>query len=104
MQGFAVDGRKVSQLDVSVVVRCRNVRPGRTPQQLPVLGITFYGENRAALGEATIGPWAGTFAWRTEKKRFSVPHGAREAVLRIGLLGAVGEISLDKIEMKAARK
>ena len=104
LQGFAVDGRRVPQLDVSVVVRGRDIRAGETPQELPVLGITFYGENRAAVGEAAIGPWTGTFGWRTDKKRFSVPRAAREAVLRIGLLGAVGEISLDKIELKAAPK
>ena len=105
LQGFAVDGRKVTQLDVSLVVRGRNIRPGQTPQQVPALGIVFYGENRVSLPEeGLIGPWVGSFDWQTEKKRIKVPTRARSAIVHIGLLGAVGELSLGKIELKAAHK
>ena len=33
-----------------------------------------------------------------------MPPQAREAIIRIGLLGAVGRISFDAIEVKAAGK
>jgi protein-L-isoaspartate(D-aspartate) O-methyltransferase len=104
LQGFAVDGRKVPQLQVSVQVRGRDIRPGQNAQQLPGLVISFYDENRASLGEARLGPWRGTFDWQPESQRINVPPKAREAILRIGLLGAVGEISFDAIKLKAVKK
>ncbi len=82
----------------------RTSAPARTPQQLPGIVISFYDENRATVGEAGLGPWRGTFDWQTESKRINVPPKAREAILRIGLLGAVGEISFDEIELKAVRR
>ena len=102
LQGFPVDGRKVPQLLLSATVRAKDVRPGQSERQLPCVGITFYDENRAALGDVGLGPWRGTFDWKTETKRINVPQKAREAVLRIGLLGALGELSLDAIEVKPA--
>jgi protein-L-isoaspartate(D-aspartate) O-methyltransferase len=104
LQGFAIDGRKVTQLQLSARVRGRDIRPGHSPQQLPGITIGFYDENRAMVGEAGLGPWRGTFDWQTESKQVFVPPKAREAILRIGLLGAVGEISFDDIELKPVRK
>jgi protein-L-isoaspartate(D-aspartate) O-methyltransferase len=104
LQGFAVDGRKVSQLDVSVRVRGRDIRPGQNPRQLPVIIISFYDENRATIGEVGLGPWRGTFDWQTEAKRLPVPKKAREAVIRIGLLGATGEIDFDELKLAPAGK
>ena len=101
LQGFAVDGRKVHQLDVSLFVRCQNVRPS-SPNGLPgrVL-LIFYDEKRVGVREAVVGAWDGTFGWRAEKHRVSVPIKAREAIIQIGLLGALGEISFDQIEVRA---
>ena len=104
LQGFAVDGRKVRSLDVSMHVKGTEIRPGQTTQQLPLLVVTFYDENRATVGNGLLGPWRGTFAWQEETGRIEVPPRTREAILRIGLLGAVGEISFDGIEMHAAGK
>ncbi len=86
LQGFAVDGRKVARLTISLKVRGRNIRQGQTPGEVPVLGVTFYSEKREPLGQAILGPWVGTFNWETEKKRIDVPPHAREAILRVGLL------------------
>ena len=104
LQGFAVDGRKVHSLDLSMHVRGSDIRPGQTTRQLPLLVVTFYDESRATVGHGVLGPWRGTFAWQEETGRIEVPPRAREAILRIGLLGAVGEISFDGIEMQAAGK
>ena len=104
LQGFAVDGRKVPLLQLSVQVKGKDIRHGQSAQQLPGAIISFFDENRAPVGEAGLGPWEGTFSWQQESKRISVPQKAREAVLRIGLLGAVGELSLDAIEVKAVKK
>jgi protein-L-isoaspartate(D-aspartate) O-methyltransferase len=104
LQGFAVDGRKVTQLDVSVRVRGRDIRPGQNARQLPVIIISFYDENRATIGEVGLGPWRGTFDWQTDAKRLPVPKKAREAVIRIGLLGATGEIDFDELKLAPAGK
>ena len=101
LQGFAVDGRRIAELDVSLWVRGKEIRYGQTRDEWPRLVVTFYDESRATAGEATIGPWRGSFIWQKEEARLSVPLAAREAILRIGLLGAIGEISFDDIRMEA---
>jgi protein-L-isoaspartate(D-aspartate) O-methyltransferase len=94
----------VSMLQLSATVRAKDVRSGQNQQQLPAVIINFYDENRTPIGEEGLGPWHGTFAWQTETKRIKVPIKAREAGVRIGLLGAVGEISFDAVEVKAVTK
>ena len=101
LQGFAVDGRQVKGLDVSLWVRGKDIRPGLNGE-LPVLAISFYDENRATVGEGLLGPWRGTFAWQRQGTKIRVPLRAREAVLRIGLLGATGEISFDALSLGPA--
>jgi len=103
LQGFGVDGRKVRRLQVSLTIRGRDIRPGQNRKQLPILGITFYDRNRAMLVERYIGPWRGSFDWRTETALIAVPGQARGAILRIGLFGAVGELWVDNMEMKPAK-
>ncbi|MEN6450235.1 MAG: protein-L-isoaspartate(D-aspartate) O-methyltransferase [Thermoguttaceae bacterium] len=107
LQGFAVDGRKVPVIELSAQVRAKDVRPGQTTQhgpELPAIFISFYDENRATIGEVEMGPWRGTFDWQTETRRFAVPKRAREAIVRIGLLGAVGELSLDDLKIRAVKR
>ncbi len=104
LQGFAIDGRKVKQLEVSLTVSGRNIRPGQNARQMPVVAVSFFDERRALAGRVTLGSWRGTFSWQPEKKRFDVPPRAREAILRIGLAGAVGEISFDEIQLKAVKQ
>jgi len=100
LQAFAVDGRYVRQLELSVRVRCHDVHQGANALQLPLVGVTFYDENRGTIGEKWLGPWRGNSDWKTEAKKFDVPLRAREAILRIGLFGATGELSLDDVQMK----
>ncbi|MHC4177827.1 MAG: protein-L-isoaspartate(D-aspartate) O-methyltransferase [Planctomycetota bacterium] len=104
LQGFAADGRIVRRLEISLQVRGRNIRPGQTVRQLPMLVVTFYDQKRATVARRGIGPWRGTFSWQPETRQIDVPRQAREAIMRIGLLGAVGEISFDAIDLKAAKK
>jgi len=99
LQGFAVDGRKVHVLDFSLHVRGSGIRPGQDTRQMPLLIVTFYDERRATVGNGVIGSWRGTFPWREETGRIEVPPRAREAIVRIGLHGAVGQISFDDIRM-----
>jgi protein-L-isoaspartate(D-aspartate) O-methyltransferase len=103
LQGFAVDGRKVKAIDVSCYVRGRDIRTGSKPEDLPALAIFFYDENRSPVSHALIGPWTGSFPWRRETRRIEAPQRAREAVIYVGLFGAVGEIAFDDIVLKAAK-
>jgi protein-L-isoaspartate(D-aspartate) O-methyltransferase len=101
LQGMAVDGRIVRHLQLSLYVRGEEIRPGQSLQQQPTLIINFFDENRAVAGEGGAGRWLGTFDWRKETAVIPVPPRAREAVVRIGLLGAIGKISFDQIEIRA---
>lgn len=105
LQAFPVDGRKVKGVDVSVRVKVKGIRPGQTQDQRPALHVTFYDENRAIVGTDWIGPWElDSPDWMDQRRTLAVPPKAREAILRIGLLGATGEASFDALELKAAEK
>ena len=110
LQGCAVDGRKVKYLDVTFSVSGKDIHyapmPNAKPERLYQPGIVFifYDENRVPLEEKAIGPWRGTFDWQKETRRIEVPPKAREAIIRVGLLGATGEISFDGLEMTAGKK
>jgi protein-L-isoaspartate(D-aspartate) O-methyltransferase len=99
LQGLGVDGRKVKRLKLTLYVRGQDIRPGLASDQLPAAIITFYDENRDTASHGVMGPWRGTFPWRKQSAQIDVPPRAREAILRIGLLGAVGELSFDAIEL-----
>jgi protein-L-isoaspartate(D-aspartate) O-methyltransferase len=51
-----------------------------------------------------IGPWRGTLNWQHESEKFEVPVRAREAIVRIGLFGATGEVSFDQLELKVTER
>lgn len=102
LQGFAIDGRKVRRLRVAFDARGDDIRFGQTPSQLPFVVVTFYDERRVWLGDEAIGPLRGTFAWTERQQVLKVPPQAREAGLRIGLLGATGELWLDDLRIEPA--
>jgi protein-L-isoaspartate(D-aspartate) O-methyltransferase len=104
LQGFAVDGRKVTNLDISLWVRGKDLLYGQDRKQWPRLVITFYDENRAGIDEVVVGPWTGSFEWIQPQQRVDVPVKAREAVLRIGLLGGIGELAVDDLKIAAVKK
>ncbi|MGD9128473.1 MAG: protein-L-isoaspartate(D-aspartate) O-methyltransferase [Planctomycetia bacterium] len=101
LQGFAVDGRKVKRLQVSISISGKELRHGR-PGQTPKMAIMFYDEKRNPLGTQTIGPWRGSFGWMHITQLVPVPVRAREAILVIGLFGATGELNVDNIELGPA--
>ena len=47
LQGFAIDGRKIHQLQVSCMIKASDVAVGIAPDQLPQFAIIFLNENRA---------------------------------------------------------
>ncbi len=104
MQGFAVDGRQVAELELALWVRGDQVRYGRNRSEWPHLLVTFFDERRAAVGQQRIGTWIGTFAWQHETARLAVPLAAREAIISFGLMGGVGEISFDDLRLRPASR
>jgi protein-L-isoaspartate(D-aspartate) O-methyltransferase len=102
LQGFAVDGRRVAKLHLSFSARGHDIRPGEEPEQQPGALITFYDDHRATIGEAAASVPYVTSNWQREEKTIAVPLRAREAIVRIGLLGATGELSLDNLTITAA--
>jgi protein-L-isoaspartate(D-aspartate) O-methyltransferase len=99
MQGFPVDGRQVTRLEVSAWIKCSGVQPGPDSDEMPAVVVTFYDENRKPLGYRLIGPFRGTSTWQQQREEFRVPITAREAILRIGLFGAIGEIAFDDVRV-----
>ncbi len=102
MQGFPVDGREVSRLTISAWVKCEGIGPGQNEDQRPAIIVTFFDENRQQSPPRSIGSFRGTADWRQETETIRVPPSAREAILRIGLFGAVGKISFDQVSVQAA--
>jgi protein-L-isoaspartate(D-aspartate) O-methyltransferase len=99
LQGFPVDGRAVSHLQVSCQVQLADVQAGPDPTQLPALFVAFYDERRAAIDSVRLGPWTTTFPWRQETLDVRVPLAAREAILTIGLNGATGRMDVDDVRL-----
>lgn len=99
LQGFAIDGRKVRQLQISCMVKASDVNVGVAPDQLAQISIMFLNENRAPSGTVTLGPWSDSFGWQKMTGKVKVPPAAREGIVNMGLLGATGEVSFDDIQM-----
>jgi len=95
LQGFAVDGKLVKVLSVDFDVKGTNLRFGVTRDEMPTVYVTFYDERQDIVGSKAIGPWRGTFPWQHEHADLDVPLRAKTAIIRIGLLGAVGELGMD---------
>jgi protein-L-isoaspartate(D-aspartate) O-methyltransferase len=102
LQGFAVDGSKVAKLRLSFSARGHDIQPGPQVEQQPGALITFYDDRRATIGEVPVSASYVTSNWEQVAKIVAVPLKAREAILRIGLLGATGELSIDDVKITAA--
>jgi protein-L-isoaspartate(D-aspartate) O-methyltransferase len=101
LQGMAIDGRRVNTVRLSAQVRGRDLENGPTPQQQPAVLITFYDQRRAAISNKKLGAWQGTFDWRPVTAKLHVPPAAREAIVRLGLLGGVGRLEIDELSLQA---
>jgi hypothetical protein len=66
--------------------------------------VLFYNDARETVGEESIGPWTGGFDWREIKVNVDVPRRARLAVVSLGLMGATGELSFDRVAVAAEER
>jgi protein-L-isoaspartate(D-aspartate) O-methyltransferase len=101
LQGFAVDGKKIGQIEVSAMIRGQNIVAGPSQEELPQISLTFYDDNWAIIGRTFAGPFRGTFDWRRETERLRVPQGASKCIMHIGLLGATGQFDIDDVSIRA---
>ena len=100
LQGLPIDGRQVTEIQLSAKVKAAGVSFPRSAEVFPSVGITFYDENRKDLGHHWLGPFRGTFDWRAESRRIRVPAQAREGLVRIGLFGATGQLACDDVRLE----
>jgi protein-L-isoaspartate(D-aspartate) O-methyltransferase len=101
LQGLALDGRQVPAVRLSARVQAANLKPSPADGQFPAIVLTFYDQRRAVIENHILGPWQGTFDWRTEVKDFHVPPNCREAIVRLGLLGGEGQLNIDNVTIEA---
>lgn len=100
LQAFAADGRKVKNVDVSLWIKGDAIVPGTAREQTASLWLVFYDDTRRNVESKPLGTWRGTFGWQQVASTVRVPAAAREVIVRVGLLGATGEFSVDAIEVK----
>lgn len=107
LQAFPVDGRAISALRVSAEVRAENIRRGENGESAGIL-VRFYDANRGPIKDDAsqiLGPWVGSMGgWTPVSKTVTVPPKAREAIIFVGLGGAVGELSVDNIKITPVPK
>lgn len=101
LQGLALDGRTVKRVKLSAAVKTNDVKPGLDRDELPMVTVRFYDDQRSLLGTQWLGPFRGTRGWQAETHVFRVPVECREAIVSIGLFGATGEASFDDIQLEA---
>ena len=104
LQGFAIDGRAVGSLTIGAQVKLDDVRQGRTREEIPLFAISFYDESRREVGVVTLGPFIGSHNWSRVQKSVRVPIQAREAILRVGMFGGIGEFSIDDLKIRPNKR
>ena len=104
LQGLPVDGRKIRTLRISVRVKVDKVTPGFKSYEKPALTIHFFDSVRRTIAEAHLGPWLRRSDWQRAASSIPVPVKAREAIVRIGLNGAIGRLSVDDVRLVPKRR
>ena len=101
LQGFGVDGKKIGQIEVSAMIRGRDIRQGTSGEELPQISLTFYDDNWAIIGRTFAGPYRGTFDWTRVSDKLKVPGRASKCIMHVGLLGGTGEFDIDDVKIQA---
>jgi protein-L-isoaspartate(D-aspartate) O-methyltransferase len=99
LQGFAIDGLAVEKLVVSAKVRYDGIYPPPGSKYQPSVAVSFYDEVRRDLGTFVVGPFKGKQPWHTVEKECRVPPKTREAIIRIGLYGEIGQLDVDDVQI-----
>lgn len=98
LQGIPVDGQHVVALQLTAQVKYENVRDSLTGE-FASLAISFYDDTRKELGFRHLGRFQGESDWKEVTLKVPVPRDAASAILRIGLFGATGSLSVDNVRL-----
>ncbi len=89
-------------LEISIAVRCSGVRgaDGATARLffLDEFGKPAQGQQNARA----FARWTGSFPWRVDQARVSVPPGATRAVLQIDKVDSIGRVAIDDVRITAS--
>jgi protein-L-isoaspartate(D-aspartate) O-methyltransferase len=103
LQAVGIDGQKVRSIKLSLWVKGEDLVPAEEGWSRPALMVHFFdAENRPVkglLGEQFIGPWVGTFSWKKVSADMRVAKEAHSALIRVGLNGATGRLSVDDVSL-----
>lgn len=99
LQAMAVDGNKIGGLLVTLRYKLEKAGPGQEAHEQPGFMIHFYDDQRRVIAQPTIGPWSESTNWERVSKTLPVPQKAREMIIRIGLNGATGKLSVDDVQV-----
>ena len=103
-QGFPIDGRSVRELKISYQVRVAELGSGRIPAEKPGIAIRFFDERRARSTRLVAPLRILNREWGLVTGSLLVPTWSREAILQVGLMGATGQIEVDKIQIVAVER
>ncbi|MDZ4849014.1 MAG: protein-L-isoaspartate(D-aspartate) O-methyltransferase [Pirellulaceae bacterium] len=104
LQGLPLDGRVVTKLKFACDVTTSGVKIGAAWEEQPFLVLQFLDENRNQIGYNWLGPFVGDLAWQKSESTIAIPPESREAIVMLGLFGAVGSASFDNIEIKVLER
>jgi protein-L-isoaspartate(D-aspartate) O-methyltransferase len=105
LQGMGLDGRDIAAIRVRAAVKYEETHRGPQRWEAPGLMLHFYDEKRRTIDTVILGPWLGTqSSWEVVSQTVPVPAEAREAIVRIGLNGGTGTLSVDDVELEVTRR
>ena len=103
-QGFAVDGRAIGRLAITLEVRGESIREGLSAEELPALGVQFFDERRSRSSRAMLPVGKGTFPWKQVRGTLTVPVWAREGIVLVGMLGGTGRLEADAVRLEGVAR
>jgi protein-L-isoaspartate(D-aspartate) O-methyltransferase len=100
LQVLPLDGEQVRRVSLSGSVKTENVRLSSNWDEQPFIVLQFLDENRNHIGYQWLGPFVGDTPWKSVQREVPIPRECREAIVMIGLFGAVGQASFDGLEIE----
>ena len=98
-KAFGIDGRQTEAIILGLWVRPNKIQHGERDSVEPYLLMDFYGDGLRIASHSVMGPWkwsAGNDGpWTRVVKRMAVPPGTKDAIMTVGLLGAMGTLDVD---------
>jgi protein-L-isoaspartate(D-aspartate) O-methyltransferase len=104
LQGLALDGSRVPELEVTWSFTTDGIKPGADPREVAFIALHFFDAQRAPCGRAILGPLVDDEPeWKQRSERVVVPDACREAIVQAGLNGATGRLCLDGLTISPLR-